>query len=151
MSAKTKIVVLHMKELIYTGIFLVLGILFIILLVIMFLPGKKEKSNSLETSAIYVPGIYTTSLTFNDMAVDLEIIVDHNNINSLRLVNLDDTITTMYPLIEPSFENLAEQIKSSQSLEDITYSQDSKYTTQTLMNAISLALLKAQAPLDLNE
>ena len=43
MSAKTKIVVLHMKELIYTGIFAVLGILFLVLLVMMFLPDKKEQ------------------------------------------------------------------------------------------------------------
>ena len=42
MSAKTKIVVLHMKELIYTAVFAVLGILFIILLVMMFLPGKDK-------------------------------------------------------------------------------------------------------------
>ena len=42
MSAKTKIVVLHMKELIYTGIFAVLGILFVVLLVMMFLPDKEE-------------------------------------------------------------------------------------------------------------
>lgn len=41
MSSKTKIVVLHLKELIYTGIFVVLGILFLLLLIIMFLPGKK--------------------------------------------------------------------------------------------------------------
>ena len=43
MSSKTKIVVLHLKELIYTGIFAVLGILFIILLIIMFLPRNKDK------------------------------------------------------------------------------------------------------------
>ena len=36
MSSKTKIVVLHLKELIYTGIFVILGILFVILLFIMF-------------------------------------------------------------------------------------------------------------------
>ena len=41
MSAKTKIVVLHMKELIYTGIFVALGILLIILLLIMFLPHNE--------------------------------------------------------------------------------------------------------------
>ena len=35
MSAKTKIVVLRMKELIYTGIFVALGILLIILLIAM--------------------------------------------------------------------------------------------------------------------
>ena len=38
MSAKTKIVVLHMKELIYTGIFAVLGVMFLVLLIMMFLP-----------------------------------------------------------------------------------------------------------------
>lgn len=42
MSSKTKIVVLHLKELIYTGIFVVLGILFLLLLIIMFLPGKRQ-------------------------------------------------------------------------------------------------------------
>ena len=42
MSSKTKIVVLHVKELIYTGIFVVLGILFLVLLIVMFLPDKKE-------------------------------------------------------------------------------------------------------------
>ena len=42
MSAKTKIVVLHMKELIYTAIFVALGILFVVLLVMMFLPDKEN-------------------------------------------------------------------------------------------------------------
>lgn len=36
MSSKTRIVVLHMKEVIYTAIFLVLGLLMIVLLLIMF-------------------------------------------------------------------------------------------------------------------
>ena len=54
MSAKTKIVVLHMKELIYTLIFAGLGILLIFLLLFMFLPGK-EDGESVETMR-YVAG-----------------------------------------------------------------------------------------------
>ncbi len=46
MSAKTKIVVLHMKELIYTAIFAALGILFIVLLIMMFLPDKEKEPDS---------------------------------------------------------------------------------------------------------
>ena len=42
MSSKTKIVVLHMKEIIYTAVFVALGIILIILLTFMFFP-KKEK------------------------------------------------------------------------------------------------------------
>ena len=56
MSAKTKIVVLHMKELIYTLIFAGLGILLIFLLLFMFLPGK-EDGESVETMR-YVAGVY---------------------------------------------------------------------------------------------
>lgn len=147
MSSKTKIVVLHVKELIYTGIFAVLGILFIILLIIMFLP-KDEKKESVpamtQTSTnSYVPGIYTTSLILNDNVVEIEVTVDEKNINSIRLVNLDEAITTMYPLIQPSFEDLANQIITNQSLDGITYSDDSKYTSMILLNAISASLEKA--------
>ena len=40
MSANTKIVVLLRKELLYTGIFAALGVLFVILLLMLLLPGK---------------------------------------------------------------------------------------------------------------
>ena len=46
MSSKTKIVVLHMKEIIYTVIFAALALLLILLLVFMFLPNKNESENS---------------------------------------------------------------------------------------------------------
>ena len=38
MSSKTKIVVLHMKELLYTAIFAILGVALIVLLFILFVP-----------------------------------------------------------------------------------------------------------------
>lgn len=68
MSSKTKIVVLHMKEIIYTTIFIVLGILLLLLLFFMFLPEKKEGSPGAKQ---YQPGIYTSTLTLNN--TDLEV------------------------------------------------------------------------------
>ena len=144
MSSKTKIVVLHLKELIYTGIFAVLGILFIILLIIMFVPKNKEENNAVENpAATYVPGIYTTSLILNDNAVDVEVTVDETNINDIRIVNLDEAVTTMFPL---SFDDLANQIIKNQSLDNITYADDNKYTSMVLLNAIKTSLGKAAAP-----
>ena len=90
MSAKTKIVVLHMKELIYTAIFVGLGILLIMLLLFMFLP-KKEKDKSVETMK-YVAGVYTSSILFHDSTLDVQVIVDENRINSISLVNLNETV-----------------------------------------------------------
>ena len=40
MSSKTKIVVLHIKELIYTGIFILLGAILLFLLISMFTPEQ---------------------------------------------------------------------------------------------------------------
>ena len=155
MSSKTKIVVLHVKELIYTGILAVLGILFIVLLIIMFLP-KEEKPETMPTmtqttSNTYVPGVYTTSLILNDNVVEIEVTVDEKNINSIRLVNLDEAVTTMYPLIQPSFEDLANQIIQNQSLDGVTYSDDSKYTSMILLNAITASLEKAVSAGDISD
>ncbi|MDE7199971.1 MAG: hypothetical protein K2O15_13975, partial [Lachnospiraceae bacterium] len=50
---------------------------------------------------------------------------------------------TMYPLIQPSFEDLADQIIKNQRLEGITYPDDSKYTSMILLDAITTSLEKA--------
>lgn len=42
MSSKTKIIVLHMKEIIYTLVFAALAILLILLLIVMFRPDPKK-------------------------------------------------------------------------------------------------------------
>ncbi len=49
MSSKTKIVVVRMKELIYTTIFLLLGIILLILLVSMFTPQKEPLPTEVKT------------------------------------------------------------------------------------------------------
>ena len=144
MSSKTKIVVLRLKELIYTGIFVVLGILFIVLLIIMFLPDKEKNDTAPETASLYTPGVYTTSLVLGSKSIDVEVIVDADTIHSIRLVNLDEVVTTMYPLIEPSFESLVDQIYEQQSLEQITYADETKYTSMVLLNAIQASLEKAE-------
>lgn len=167
MSSKTKIVVLHMKELVYTGIFVALGILFIILLVIMFLPENEDSGQpsydpaatqpddtsspgqtdgtaiTTSSNGLYIPGIYTTQLILPDQTIDIEVIVDNENITSLRLINLSDDISTIYPLLEPAFEALSQQIYEKQSVDNITYETDKKYTTLVLLEAIRNALDRA--------
>ncbi len=140
MSAKTKIVVLHMKEMIYTLVFAGLGILLILLLIFMFLPRQKDKTA--ETMK-YVAGVYTSTIQFNDSTIDVQVIVDEEKINSVSLVNLDETVATMYPLMEPAVEKLADQIVARQSTENISYSEDNQYTSMVLLNAVNDALAKA--------
>lgn len=131
-----------MKEMIYTLIFAGLGILLILLLIFMFLPKQKDKTT--ETMK-YVAGVYTSTIQFNDSTIDVQVIVDEQEINSVSLVNLDETVTTMYPLMEPAVKNLADQIISKQSTENISYSEDNQYTSLVILNAVNDALQKAGA------
>lgn len=141
MSSKTKIVVLHMKEIIYTAVFALLGILLIILLAFMFSPKQKDTVN---TKQRYVPGIYTSTITLNNTTLEVEVAVDSSHINAIRFTNLDESVATMYPLAQPTIEYIAEQIYETQSLENISYSEDSPYTSQVILNAIEDALKKAE-------
>lgn len=150
MSAKTKIVVLHRKELMYTGIFVALGVLFLILLIMMFLPDKensqpRETNSTVTTDAvpIYIPGIYTTELVLGNESIDVEVIVDKDSITSIRMVNINDAVTTMYPLLEPTFESICDQVYELQTLEGVTYSSENKYTSLVLLETIQTSLDKA--------
>ena len=144
MSSNTKIVVLHMKEIIYTCVFLVLAVLFGILLFIMF-GSKKDVSLSETTQDIYTAGVYTTTITLNDNTFDVAVTVDSDHINSIELENLSETTTAMYPLMEPVLTDLASQIYATQSTKDLTYNKESRYTSLLLVEAIEDALSKAVA------
>ena len=142
MSSKTKIVVLHTKEVIYTGIFVVLAVVLAVLLFLMF--GKNKNADPASADAIYHAGVYTSPITLNDNTFDVEVKVDENHINSISLVNLSETTTAMYPLVEPALDALSDQIYTSQSTVNITYSEENKYTSMLLLEAIDNALEKAR-------
>lgn len=141
MSAKTKIVVLHMKKIVFTGI--VAGLLFILAILLLVFLRPKDDSAGESVPTMYTPGVYTSSVQLGDAALDIQVVVDENNINSISLVNLDETMETMYPLVNPALKELADQVKANQSVDNITYSQSSQYTSMVLLDAIKEALNKA--------
>ena len=201
MSANTKIVVLRRKELLYTGIFAALSVLFLILLLMLLLPGKDADTssgtpdspdNTAETAMpdnvadlgrssqfsdaedvstgasanagavadaepvldsvsgpagtdnTYIPGIYTTELILGSETVNVEVIVSDHAITSLSLANPDETLTTMYPLLEPTMDSLSEQICETQDLSQVTYSAETRYTSLVLLEAVKASLEKAK-------
>ncbi len=149
MNNKTKIVVLRMKEIIYSAIFALLGILFIVLLIIMFVPDKNEEEAPelpapTVSEAKFIPGVYSTTVHLGNQTVDIEVMVDADTITSIELVNLSEDVETMFPLIKPSFDDLTAQIIRTQSLDDVTYPSDAKYTSMVILEAIGVSLDKAK-------
>ena len=195
MSANTKIVVLRRKELLYTGIFAALGVLFVILLLMLLLPGKDADTSSgtpdspdgtaetampdnvadlgrssqfsdaedVSTGAVadaepvldsasgpagtdntYIPGIYTTELILGSETVNVEVIVNDHAITSASLADPSETLTTMYPLLEPAMESLNDQLCEMQDPSQVTYSAETRYTSLVLLEAVKASLEKAK-------
>lgn len=142
MSSKTRIIVLHMKEVIYTAIFIVLAIVLVFLLVFMF--GSDRKNQDAQETAVYNAGVYTSSIQLEGQTLDVQVVVDEDHINSVSLVNLDETVATMYPLLQDSMDTISQQIYKEQSTENISYTVENQYTATILLDAVESALDKAR-------
>lgn len=143
MSSKPRIVVLHMKEIIYTLIFASFILLLVFLLIFMF--NDKNKNNKDASAGTYIPGIYTSSITVNGTPMNLQVTVDKTNITSIELIHTDDSISTMYPLLQTSIDDISNQVVVSQSLDNISCPDGCKYTYNALLSKIEGVLNTAKA------
>lgn len=147
--ASTKLIVLKSKEIIYTVIFLGLVALFIIILTIMFKkPATVSETASSNTTSettepSYNPGTYDSTITLGESTLSVMVTVDDHSIQDVALSNLDESVTTMYPLLSSSLEAINTDLQYVSSIDDLTVSGDTKYTSMLLINAIKEALAKA--------
>ena len=144
MQSKPKILVLKMREVIYSGIFLFLAVVFIVLLILMFRTEKAPEERTPISTERYTAGVYSSPVTLGDTVVDVTVTVDPDRIKAIDLTNLSETTATMYPLIRPAAEELESQILEKQSTKDITWEATGKYTASILLNAIEKALDRAE-------
>lgn len=170
MSSHTKIVVLRSKELVYALVLIVISVLIIMTAVSLFVPqnqSKKESKTQREesetgispqtdiapqsvteyqdtnTAVRYVPGIYTSAIRLGSTNAELQITVDADHINSITLANLDESVSTLYPLMQPTLDDLSAVILEKQTLDGINYTDENRYTAMLLMQAIRDTLDKA--------
>ena len=143
--SQTKIVILQMKEIIYTAIFIGLGLLLVLLLLLMFHPGKEKDTNTLPSTseALYTPGIYTAELSLGNHTVNLEVLLDTDHISGVQLTTLDETVTTMYPLLEPAVNDISLQLSNGMALDNVVLSSESQYTQMLILQTVDEILAKA--------
>lgn len=143
MGANTKIFVFKAKELIYTGIFVILGILFIMLLIFMFLP-KQEKEKEATPTMQYMAGVYSSTINLGGSSLDVKIAVTDEKVTSISLSGLSESTAAMYPLLETAVEDINKQLETVDSIDELTFNSDSQYTNTILKQAMKNALSKAE-------
>ena len=132
MGKSPKFMVFHLKELIYTVVFVLLGIVLVISLIFMFCNRNSDEKKEKSSSGQYEAGVYTSCVTLNGNPMEVTVTLDSNHINSITVDNISDAITTMYPLVEPAFEDISKQIVDTQSVDNIKFSEESQYTYSLL-------------------
>ncbi len=129
----TKFVVIKFRELVKTVVFAILGVIIIVGLIYFFLPK--------EETAVYRPGTYYSEFTLNGETAEVEIVVDKNNIKSVSLMNMPETISVFYPLVETTAKEVGKEIVKQQSTA-IDISQNT-YTAQLILDAVEKGLAEA--------
>lgn len=144
--AKSRIVVLKLKDIcIIVAITLALFIAIIVL--IEYNSGKNNSIstvNELENECSYTPGSYSCQLSIGSKILDMTITLDDNHINDICFDNLDNETKASYPLLEPTLQNIAIQLKSGTSIDEIIISNESAYTGKMLLETIKKTLDKAK-------
>ena len=137
--SNTKIVVLRMKEIIYTVVFAGLGILLLVVLFFMFWSGDEDKETTGMVSSeekIYSAGIYTKEMSLGDSKVELQVTLDEDRVKAVTIVGLDETVSAMYPLMKPSVENISNQLAAGVDIDSVELSDESQYTEKMIINEI---------------
>ncbi|MCR5608224.1 MAG: hypothetical protein K6G26_04095 [Lachnospiraceae bacterium] len=138
----SRLFVLKLKDiLIFLGI-ISLIIVIITILIFKFKPDseKKEKNSN---DLTYVPGIYTKELVLGKNTLELAVIIDAGCIKSVGLTNLNESISAMYPLFEPSVSALESQLVNGTNVDELILDSDSLYTQTLLVEAIKECLVSA--------
>lgn len=135
------------KELAYIAIITGFSIIVITLLSIKFLSKEDEKKD--DTVQIYQAGVYTKEIQLGDVAVSIQLCLDKSNVKSVELVNIDDTFSSMYPLMAPEVKKISEQLSSGKSVDEIVLSDEAQYTEKLILGTVREMLQEhrvSQAP-----
>lgn len=136
-----KIVVLKLRDILYTLLFASLGIILILVLIFMFKP--KDRNDTTPTMT-YTPGIYTSSFLFDQQVVNVEVTIFDDKVQSVQFLDLDPNFKMMNHLFEPAMSTINNQLRKKGADEDVKPDDQSKETTAYIMTAVNKALLKAK-------
>ena len=142
----TKILVVKRKHL-----FIAISVIVIVLILVILLIIKnrsvetdtEDVSAVYETASAYVPGVYTSEMPVGNYSTTLEVLVDEAQIKSIRLINSDEAVETMYPLVGSRIELINDSLRSGMSTEELM-SESYSYTDALIMEQIELILERAR-------
>lgn len=79
-------------------------------------------------------------MTVGDSVINLQVVLDEEQVKSVEMTNLDDTVSAMYPLMRPSVESISNQLAAGASLDEVVLSDEGQYTEKMILNEVDNVL-----------
>lgn len=140
--AKTKFIVISMKDILKNGLFVLIGLVTIIALIFLFVPKNEDNAQSLQENS-YNSGTYTSSILIDGNSVEVVVTIDDGFVTDVAVVDLTPELETFYPLIQPTIASIKEHVISNQNTE-VAFTNDNIHTGTILVLAVNDALSQAK-------
>ena len=136
---KSRFVVLQMKDIVRTGIFIAIGLILLIVLIWAIMP---RSGGSDADARNFIPGTYTSYIIIHNSPISVSVTVDEDSIVDITLSDMAESQEVFYPLFRPTMATLSQQVIDKQST-NIEAPMEAAMTSRILLDAIDNALLQA--------
>jgi len=136
---KSRFVVLQMKDIVRTGIFVLIGLALLIVLILAIMPRSSGTDMGARN---FVPGTYTSYIILHNRPISVSVTVDEDSIIDISLSDMAEIQEVFYPLIRPTMASLSQQVIDRQST-NIETPVEAAVTSRILLDAIDSALMQA--------
>ena len=137
---KSRFVVLQMKDIVRTGIFVVIGLVLLIVLIWAIMPRGAADAGARN----FVPGTYTSYIIIHNRPIGVSVTVDDSKIIDIVLSDMAESQEVFYPLIRPTMAVLSQEVIDRQTT-NIEGPAEAAVTSRILLDAINNALMQASA------
>ena len=138
---KSRFVVLQMKDIVRTGIFVAIGLVLLIVLIWAIMPRGRDADMGARN---FVPGTYTSYIIIHNRPIGVSVTVDEDSIIDISLSEMAESQEVFYPLIRPTMAVLSQEVIDRQTT-NIETPIEAAITSRILLDAINNALMQASA------
>jgi len=132
----TKIIVIKLRELIKTALFITVGIILLIALIYLFMPKNAA-------APTYFPGTHSSQIILNGNPINVDVTVSETEILNIGVRNLSETQEVFFPLLQATAETISAEIIRTQTL-DVETPPEAQETSRVFLQAVEKALNEAE-------
>ena len=88
----------------------------------------------------FYANLYESQFVIGEKTINLEVALDEEQVKSVKVKNLDESVETMYPLMKSAVKDVSKQLSAGVSIDEVVLSKNSMYTEKLILDAVKAVL-----------